>query len=392
LTRMFKGYSSTFYLLCATALLAMLSTSVVNPLLSIYAKQLGASGIYIGLVVAGYWVSRIVLEIPSGLISTRFGYYLPMIVGLLLTAVGTFLNAFASDPIQIMLTRVLQGFGAPLFFAVSTTLIVELFDAKHRGSAMGLFQGIEFAGTIVGSTFSGLIVTSLDFRGSFLLSAVLAGLALAMLVALPQVRRHSRTIKRASSFSLSSIGKVFRSRNLMIVSSATFTEFIMTSGVLFTVFPIYAQEKLGFSITDIGFLSGARSIGFVLAMLVMGTVADRIGRKPILVLGVGLTGVLTLVMSFATSFLSFALVILVSGVTTGAIWITSPVIAAESVEPSLRGAAIGTYRTFFDLGSIVGPIIMSALMQVSGPSACFYLASALFLVNLIPAMKIRENR
>ena len=93
----------------------------------------------------------------------------------------------------------------------------------------------------------------------------------------------------------------------------------MTSGVLFTVFPIYAQEQLGFSITDMGFLSGARSIGFVLAMLVMGTVADRIGRKPILVLGVGLTGILTLAMSFATSFLSFALVILVSGITTGAI-------------------------------------------------------------------------
>ena len=378
-------------MLCLTALLAMFSTSVVNPLLSIYAKQLGASGIFIGFVVAGYWVSRIVLEIPSGLISTRFGYYLPMSLGLILTSVGTFLNAFASDPIQIMLTRALQGFGAPLFFAVSTTLIVELFDAKRRGGAMGLFQGIEFMGTIVGSSFSGLIVTSLDFRGSFLLSAALASVALMMLMIPPNVRRHQRSIATSSPISLKSFGSVFRSRNLLIVSSATFTEFIMTSGVLFTIFPIYAQENLGFSLTDIGLISGARSIGFVISMLVMGNVADRIGRKPILILGVGTTGILTLIMSGATTFPILAIVILASGITTGAIWITSPVIAAESVDHSLRGAAIGTYRTFFDLGSIVGPIIMSALMQAYGTSACFYLASALFFVNLYPATRIKEK-
>ncbi|RLI07066.1 MFS transporter, partial [Candidatus Bathyarchaeota archaeon] len=90
---MSKGYSATYFLLCVVALLTMLSTSLVMPLLSIFAKEIGAVGVWIGFAVAGYWVSRIILEIPSGLVSSKFGYHLPMSVGLLLTAVGNILCA-----------------------------------------------------------------------------------------------------------------------------------------------------------------------------------------------------------------------------------------------------------------------------------------------------------
>lgn len=64
-----KGYSATYYLLCAVALLVMSSTSIIIPLIPLYARQIGARGVTIGLVVAGYWISRILLEIPSGFVS-----------------------------------------------------------------------------------------------------------------------------------------------------------------------------------------------------------------------------------------------------------------------------------------------------------------------------------
>ncbi len=389
---MSRGYSATYFLLCAVALLAMFSTSLVMPLLSIFAKEVGAAGVTIGLVVAGYWVSRIILEVPSGLISSRFGYYHPMSVGLLLTAVGNILCAFAANPVQLILARALMGLGAPLFFAVAMTFVVNLFDASRRGSAMGLFQGIEFVGTIVGSTFSGYIISLLDFRASFLLSAALVGAALAVLVVPPHVRIQSKGHRSASALSLSSMKGVFRNRNLLIVSSATFAEFVMSSGVLFTIFPIYANEQLGLSLTSIGLLIGARSIGFVVAMLTMGATSDRIGRRPVLLFGLAATATLVIVMNFAASFAALAAVFFAVGISTGAIWIVSPVIAAEAVATSQRGAAIGIYRTFFDLGSILGPITMSVVKETSGAAVCFYLASALLLANLFPTLKIRESK
>src|SRR5512136_788763 len=103
-----KDYKLSYVLLCIIGLTAMFSVSLINPLLSIFAKEVGAVGVMIGFSVAGYWVARVLLEIPSGFISARYGYYWPMLLGLILTTIGTFWNAFVTDPVQLILARALQ--------------------------------------------------------------------------------------------------------------------------------------------------------------------------------------------------------------------------------------------------------------------------------------------
>jgi MFS family permease len=137
---------------------------------------------------------------------------------------------------------------------------------------------------------------------------------------------------------------------------------------------------------------GSRSVGFVVAMFSMGAISDRVGRKPVLLFGVGATAVLIAVLNFVSSFVGLVAAFFLLGITTGAIWIVCPVLAAEAVEPHQRGAAIGTYRTFFDLGSILGPIVMSAVMEGYGIAPCFYLASALLFANLVPVLRLDEKR
>ena len=172
-----KDYKLSYVLLCVIGLAAMFSVSLINPLLSIFAKEIGAVGVMIGFSVAGYWIARVLLEIPSGFISAQFGYYWPMLLGLILTTVGTFWNAFVTDPFQLILARAMQGLGAPLFFAVSMTFIVNMFSTEKRGAAMGIFQGVEFGGSILGSTFSGYLITLLGFKGGFFLSTALCAIA-----------------------------------------------------------------------------------------------------------------------------------------------------------------------------------------------------------------------
>lgn len=387
-----KGYRLSYVILCVVGLAAMFSVSLVNPLLSIFAKQIGAVGVMIGFSVAGYWVARVLLEIPSGFISARFGYYWPMLLGLILTTIGTFWNAFVTDPYQLILARALQGLGAPLFFAVSMTFIVNMFSADKRGAAMGIFQGVEFGGSILGSTFSGYLITMLGFQGGFFLSTVLCAIAV-LLIALPRnVRHESASMPPIPAMKLSSLPKVFKNKVLLIVSFATLMEFILSNGVIYTVYPLFAKETLGMSLTDIGLIMGARSLGYVIAMLVMGSIADRIGRKPVLLFGVASTAVMTVVLNFASGIVMTAAILFIIGITTGAIWIVCPVIAAEAVEPENRGAAIGTYRTFFDLGSIFGPIMMTYVAGVYGTSSTFFLAAALLAVAFVPCLKVSETK
>ena len=382
-------YPTSYYVLCATAFLMMLSIAMINPILSIYAKSLGATGVWIGYAVSGYWITRVLLEIPCGYISSKYGYYRPMLVAMVITLVGNVLLLFIQTPVQLVLVRAMKGIGGPLFFAVSMTFLVNLFDAESRGAAMGVFQGIEFIGTIIGSGISGYTIDVFGFKGGFSVAVVLSALGLILLLVSKSVRQEAVAEGAREPLKVKEIFEALTNRNVMIMAVATLAEFIMATGLIMTIVPLYAQESLGFSLTKIGLLMGARSIGFVVAMFTMGTISDRIGRKPVLLFGLAGTAIMTVIMSFMGSFYTIAGVICIIGFTSGAIWIIGPVLSSESVRPELRGAAIGAYRTFFDLGSLVGPIIMIIVMDGYGVSTCFYLASALLLLNLPLTMMIR---
>jgi MFS family permease len=254
---------------------------------------------------------------------------------------------------------------------------------------MGFFQGVEFLGTILGSSLSGYIVSHLGFRDAFLLSSALGGTAITLLT-LSGIRGKRRSVY-GERLQLSSIAEVLRSRNLLIVSSSIFAEFVMSVGVLYTIFPLYLNEGLNLPLTLIGLILAARSLGFVSSLFIMGPVSDRVGRRPVLLLGLGATGLIILILGHLRSPLLLAMAVFSIGVSTGAIWIVSPVIASESVRGELRGAAIGAYRTFFDLGSIFGPIMMSAMSEAWGIEACFYTASIIVLMNVPPALFLREG-
>lgn len=387
-----KEYGASYYLLCIVAFLSMLSIMITNPILSIFAKEIGATGVWIGYAVSGYWISRVVLEIPSGYISSKFGYYKPMFFGLLLTVAGNVLLVFVNNPVHLVLIRALKGFGAPFFFAVSMTYIINLFDAEKRGKAMGIFQGIEFIGQIIGAGLSGAMVENLGWQGGFLIALSLSVVALLLFWIPPYIRKSSVQGPTTEPLKVSEVLGVLKNQTLVIIAIATLAEFIMSTGLIMTIVPLYAKETLGFSLGDVGYIMGARSIGFVIAMFTMGSISDKLGRKPVLLFGLTATSILVIIMSFFTTFATIAAVISIIGFTSGAIWIVGPVISAEAVEPTKRGAAIGAYRTFFDLGSFIGPIIMTAVMTDYNVKTTFYLASALMILTILLVLRLKETK
>jgi MFS family permease len=361
---------------------------MINPLLPIYAKNIGATGIYIGFVIASYSISRIILEIPSGYISIKYGYYIPMSMGLFLMATGSLISGYAGHPVHLVLSRMLIGLGSPLFFTTSLGFIVKLFDTHRRGRALGIFKAIQNIAAIIGSIASGYVITSIGFRWSFIVSGGLGFAALLLLILPPTIRRHPDEILQGIEFSFSSLRGVFSSKDILILCSATLAMFLMTSGIESTIFPIYANEQLGYSYKKIGLFSGARALGFVISLVSMGTLSDRIERRHVLLLGLGLGAAMVFALSFTSSFIPLTGLFFGIGLSVGAFWVVAPIVAAEALNPSLRGVSIGTYKTFFDLGSILGPLLMSMLTESSGYAVSFYAGSALLALNIYPVMHI----
>lgn len=168
-----KGHSASYYLLCVVGLPSMLSIMVVNPILSLFAEDIGAPTSD-RIRRLGYWVSKVVLEIPSGYVSSRFGYYRPMLFGLTLTEMGNVLLVFV-DSAPAWSWSGLNGYEAP-FFAVSMTFLVNLFD--ELAPRWGVFQRIEFVGTIIGSAVREKLVQELGWRGGFMAALALLSASL----------------------------------------------------------------------------------------------------------------------------------------------------------------------------------------------------------------------
>jgi MFS family permease len=246
-------------------------------------------------------------------------------------------------------------------------------------------------GQIVGATFSGRIVDSLGWQGGFMTALALSAGAFLLFIVPPYIRKETVHGPTTQPLKIVDVLSVLKNRTLIVIAGVTLAEFIMTSGLINTVLSVYAKDSLGFTLSEVGYMMGARSIGFVIAMFTMGHFADKIGRKPVLLFGLIGTSLLVILMSGFTTLLSISGVIAVIGFTSGAIWIVGPVVSAEAVTAEKRGAAIGAYRTFFDGGSLVGPIIMAALLADYGIKPCFYLAAGLMLATVPLVLMIKET-
>ena len=130
-----------------------------------------------------------------------------------------------------------------------------------------------------------------------------------------------------------------------------------------------ARERLALSATSIG-------LGFALGSIVglaftypSGAVADRFGRKAVIVPATVLTGISMLSFSIASDYAWFLLACTVWGGASAAGGAAPAAYAADSAPPGANAAAMSSYRTLSDIGYVVGPILLGWLGDWQGLDA-----------------------
>lgn len=368
----------------------MIGSFMINPVLPLFAQSLGATGVLVGFVVSGYFVARAFVELPSGMISDRFGRRTPILIGIFVSMFGFLVCAISTDPYQLIFGRALGGFGSALFFCTSMTLVTELFDASTRGRALGIYQAIEFFGTFIGSIIGGFTAELIGFANTFYVCLALVIPTFVIALFSPDLKKESSPRVVAQSSRAVSYAAL-RNFTLAAVSVAAFLRLFDEQGVINTILPIYANRFLGMDVALIGILMGAKAAGYVSAVLLAGLMCDAIGRKRTLLIGIALASVSVFLLGLSTGFGSLMVFSALAGAGSGIIMVPLPALVAESVPPSLRGTAMGTFRTLFDMGAIVGPVSLTFVLGLAGPTACFYVASVAILLGTLPVAFIREK-
>ena len=388
-----RAYPRIYYELLFIGFTIFLGMRLSGAFLPILAKELDPSGALVGYVVSAWFLARVFIELPSGVISDRIGRRRLFMAGIGFSAVGSLMCALASSIYLLIAGRALWGFGAALFFSNNIAMLIDLFDSDQRGRAVGTFQGIEFIGSLIGAPIGAVVA---EVTGYFFVFYITFGLiSVGCLLAfwskdLRVVGRAAGTMAASTSSLRDSLQSLLQ-WGLLVVCVISFTRMFVMNGVMSTVFPLYLHETLGFDVSTIGLVTGARTGGFTVATILSGYLSDRIGRKKTILLGLGLEAFCIYSYTVVHTLGVLLPLGMIDGLGAGLVSVTLTVLLSYLVKSEFRGISIGLYRTFMDVGGIVGPIVFMAIVGSINIEAAFAGGTVLLLVMAFLLMTVRQE-
>jgi DHA1 family multidrug resistance protein-like MFS transporter len=365
-----------FFIIAGTMFISMLGMGIVTPLLPIYADQLGASPLEIGLIQAGFSIANMVSLPFVGRLSDRFGRKIFLCAGLTILALASLVFIWAKNPGQLILARAFQGFGASAHLPIAQAYLGDITPEGDEGKWMGYFNAVLFSGVGLGPLVGGVLSDAFNIDTTFQVMALLnlAGLV-ATLIYLREVPRKKAPAEHAAIIApLKSrvMRGVFAYRMTIGFGTSTFMAFI----------PLFADLRLGLSATLIGLLLAART-PVSLVQSYTGRLADLYDRRVLVVIGGIVTMIFSALLPASNGFL--ALLAIYALVTLG-VSIGTPAANAYVVEEG-RTSGMGACMTIFMLsaqvGNGVGPVVLGTVADFLGLSSAFYGAAAFMLLGTL---------
>lgn len=138
-----RSYTRAYFELIIAGFSMVMALGLTKAFLPIMALNLDPAGVLVGLATSSWFLFRVFVEIPSGLILVRVGRRRLLVFGLSLGVVSPIICAYANSIFLLILGMALWGVRAALFFICSTVTLFDLFELGKRGKAVETFQGLE---------------------------------------------------------------------------------------------------------------------------------------------------------------------------------------------------------------------------------------------------------
>jgi len=365
-----------FPILALSMFSSMLGVGIVVPLLPIYADNLGATGIWLGIIFAAYHVSNTIFTPIAGRLSDHRGRKLFLVIGLLSYSIISLGYVWAGNAPQLSLIRLLQGMAGAMVIPIAQAYVGDISPKGEEGKWMGYANAAFFSGFGFGPIIGGVLTEHFGMNTAFYSMAGLTLLAfLIAILFLPEVIQRKTEGSRRLSFK-----KISQSSMVRGIFSIRLTQALGRGGLM-TFLPIFAGIYLDLSTTLIGILVAINVLSMSLLAPLGGRIADRFSRRALTVLGnIIFLGSLA-VIPLAHNFWQLLVVCLAQGF-GGAISI--PAATALVVEEGRKygmGSTIAVFMMAMSLGMTIGPLLAGAMADLVDINSVFYSGAAIGLIG-----------
>ena len=363
-----------------------------SPVLPIFAADLGALPELIGVIVAASTVTGVFFKLPSGTLSDVLGRKRMMVLGALFFAAPPFVYPLVQEPWSLLVLRFVHGFATAIFSPVASAYVASLAETG-RGARLGWFSSANDIGATAGPLIGGFaLYFTASYSLTYLLVGVLGVLTLLVVLLLPDVDHEARAEKTLAARAVDfrrGIAEVFRTPPIFIAAGIEAVMYL-GYGAFLGFLPIYAK-KVGLNDAEIAIVLGAQLILAMLAKPITGRLSDRVGRIPVIVVGLLLCAIALPLIFRSESLTAFILVAPLLGLGVGAVTPVTNALIADLASARHLGAAMGVFGTIWDVGEAAGPVIAGFLIGRLGYAATFdVLAAVIAAVTVTLIALVRD--
>jgi DHA1 family multidrug resistance protein-like MFS transporter len=243
---------------------------------------------------------------------------------------------------------------------------------------LGWFSSANDIGATAGPLIGGFVLyLTASYSLTYLLVGALGVLTLLVVLLLPDVDRPAREAKtfaaRTAEFR-QGVAEVFRTPPIFVASGIEAVMYL-GYGAFFGFLPIYAKN-VGLNDAEIAIVLGAQLALAMVAKPISGRLSDRVGRIPVIVIGLLLCATALPLIFRGESLTAFVLVAPVLGLGVGAVTPVTNALIADLASARRLGAAMGVFGTIWDIGEAAGPMIAGFLIGRLGYAATFDVLAA----------------
>ena len=365
-----------FPILALSIFSSMLGSGIVVPLLPLYAESLGATGVWLGVIFAGFSVSHALSTPVFGWLSDRRGRKPVLSIGLFCYAVISLGYIWADNILQLVLVRFLQGVAGGMIIPIAQTYVGDISPEGEEGKWMGYANAAFFSGFGFGPLMGGILTEHWGMDIAFFTMGGLNLLAFFIVILfLPEISQ-----KKLAAGPRLSFKEVSTSRIMLGLFSFRLT-LTLGRAALFTFLPIFMAVGLGLRPTLIGILLAISILLLALLGIPSGRIADRFNRRALVVLGCLISFTYLALIPLAHDFWQL-LALCALGSLGGAIAV--PAASAMTVEEGRKygmGSAIAMFSMALSIGMAVGPILGGAIVDFANINSVFYFGAAMALVG-----------
>jgi MFS family permease len=346
--------------------------------------------------ILAFGVTKAVANLAAGGLADRYGRKPVLVAGWLAGVPVPLLLIWAPAWGWVLVANVLLGVNQGLAWSSTVIMKVDLVGPARRGLALGLNEAAGYLAVALTALATGYIAAQAGLRPEpFFLGLAMAGVGLGVSVVFVRETRGYVALEHSDAPALP-WRTVFRRTTIgdPSLSAASQAGLVnnLNDGMAWGLLPLFFASH-GLGVAEIGVLVAVYPAVWGIAQIGTGALSDRIGRKGLIVGGMLLQAVAIGLIAASSGFGPWLVEAALLGLGTAMVYPTLLAAVADVAAPIWRGAAIGVYRLWRDLGFAIGAILAGILADRAGmPFAIGAVAAITAASGLVVLVRMRETR